>query len=246
MTNEVTTRADAPVDVGGKVDAARGVAERTAGRAGEVVGEARAQAETVARDVRVQARDLLQRGRHDLDVEATVRSRQAAGSVRMLADRMGALASGDPAGAGPLADLLQEGEQRLQRFAGRLEDGPSAVLEDLRGFARRQPVLFLAAAGGLGFLTGRLVRAGRAASSSRFGGVERAERSARAGRCGAGWWRVDSPVVDRHGAARGHVEPGCGPVSERVFERANHQTRSSAHWCTAEFSKMPHLDRVHQ
>ena len=167
MTNEVTTRTDAPDDGGGgKVDAAKGVAERTAGRAGEVVGEARSQAEAVARDVKVQARDLFERGRHDLDDEAAARSRQAAGSVRMLADRMGALANGDPAGAGPLADLLQEGQQRLQQFAGRLEDGPSAVLDDLRRFARRQPVLFLAVAGGLGFLTGRLVRAGRAASSS--------------------------------------------------------------------------------
>ncbi len=49
------------------------------------------------------------------------------------------------------------------------------------------------------------------------------------------------------GAARSaaeHVERL--PVSERVFERANHQARSSAHWCTIPERNPSHIDRVHQ
>ena len=40
----------------------------------------------------------------------------------------------------------------------------------------------------------------------------------------------------RHGA----------PVSERVFERANHQARSSAHWCAAERSEPSDIANAHQ
>ena len=37
-----------------------------------------------------------------------------------------------------------------------------------------------------------------------------------------------------------------GAVSERVFERANRQARSSAHWCTIPEPDLSHIDRVHQ
>lgn len=150
----------------GKVAAAKDVAGKTASRASEVAGEAQTQAKVVAREAKDHVRDLMERGRSDLGGEATVRSQQAAGTIRTLAERAGALANGDPEGAGPLADLLREGQDRLQTLAGRLDDGPQAVLDDVRNFARRQPVLFLASAGALGFLAGRLVRAGRDAQSS--------------------------------------------------------------------------------
>ena len=44
------------------------------------------------------------------------------------------------------------------------------------------------------------------------------------------------PVARRQGA----------PMSERVFERANHQARSSAHWCTIPERDPSHVDRVHR
>lgn len=163
MSDQITT---GPVAGDGgtedsKVGAAKGVAERTAGRASDVAGEATEQAKVVAREAKDHVRDLVDRGRSDLGDEASARSQQAAGSVRTLADRVGALASGDPDSSGPLADLLREGQDRLQTFAGRLDDGPAAVLDDVRSFARRQPVLFLASAGAIGFLVGRLARATR-------------------------------------------------------------------------------------
>ena len=165
MTDQMTTPASTG-DGAGKAEAAKEVAGRAAERAGDVAGEAQAQAKAVARQATGQVKDLVDRGRRDLGAEAATRSRQAAGSVRTLADQVGALAVGDPQAAGQLGDLLREGQDRLEAFAGRLEDGPDAVLDDVRRFARRQPLLFLAAAGAVGFVAGRLVRAGREAASS--------------------------------------------------------------------------------
>jgi len=115
----------------------------------------------VVRDARQQVRGLVDRTRQNIDQEAGVRSRQAAGSLRTLADQLGALSAGNMSGAGALGDYARQGGDHLSRLAERLEDGPTAVLDDVRRFARRQPVAFLAAAGAAGFLAGRLLRAGR-------------------------------------------------------------------------------------
>ena len=164
MTDQVTTPQQAG-DGSQKVEAAKEVAGRAASRAGDVAGEAQAQVQAVAGQAKDQFKGLMDRSRRDLGHEAANRSRQAAGSLRTLAGQVGALADGDPQAAGPLGDLIREGRDRLQAFAERLDDGPNAVLDDVRRFARRQPALFLATAGALGFLTGRLVRAGREAAN---------------------------------------------------------------------------------
>jgi hypothetical protein len=78
----------------------------------------------------------------------------------MLGDRLGSLADGDTESAGPLLDYVRDGRDRVTSFADRLEQGPDVVLDDIRRFARNRPMVFLACAGGLGFLAGRLVRAG--------------------------------------------------------------------------------------
>jgi len=162
MTDQMGSMDPIGEDSSGKVDQARQVAGDAVGRAQGVAGEAGVQAKAVMRDARSQVRDLVERSRQNVDSEARGRSRQAAGSVRTFADQLGALAAGDPAAAGPLGDYARQGREKLGQFADRLDDGPSAVLDDIRRFARRQPVVFLAAAGAAGFVAGRLVRAGRA------------------------------------------------------------------------------------
>jgi ElaB/YqjD/DUF883 family membrane-anchored ribosome-binding protein len=149
----------------GKAEQAKEVAHHAAERAGDVAGDAKAQAKEVAQDAAQHARQLVGQARGHLDAEAQQRSRQAAGALRQFVGQLGALTAGRPEESGPLAGYASQGQQSLARLADRLDEGPSAVLDDLRRFARRQPVVFLAAAGGIGFVVGRLVRGAREASS---------------------------------------------------------------------------------
>jgi hypothetical protein len=137
---------------------AKDVAKSAVDRAGDVAGEVGTQAKVVVRDAQAQARELVGQGRKHLDTEMRERGRQAAGGLRTLADQLGALSEGDSERAGALGDYARQGRAQLVRLADRLDQGPSAVLDDVRGFARRQPALFLAAAGALGFVAGRLMR----------------------------------------------------------------------------------------
>jgi hypothetical protein len=160
MTDQFTTN-QAGGTSPGKADQAKEVAGQAVERAQEVAGHATDQAKAVVRDARQQVRGLVDRTRQNIDQEAGVRSRQAAGSLRSFADQLGALADGSVSGAGELGDYARQAGERISRLAERLEDGPNAVLDDVRRFARRQPGLFLAAAGAAGFVAGRLLRAGR-------------------------------------------------------------------------------------
>jgi hypothetical protein len=147
-----------------KTEQAKEVAKQTTERAADVAGEVTQQAKVVARDAKDHARQLFDQGRQHLDEEARTRSHQAAGGLRTLADQLGALSSGHTEQAGALGDYAQQGRAQLSRLADRLEQGPTAVLGDVRRFARRQPVVFLAAAGALGFVAGRLARSTRDAT----------------------------------------------------------------------------------
>ena len=147
-----------------KADQAKHVANRTADRASDVAGEVGTQAKAVARDAKEHARQLVDQSRQHLDEEARARSHQAAGGLRTIADQLGALSDGADERAGALGDYARQGRERLSRLADRLDDGPTAVLDDVRRFARRQPVVFLAAAGALGFAVGRLARGARDAA----------------------------------------------------------------------------------
>ena len=149
---------------GTKADQAKQVATRTADRASDVAGEVGTQAKAVARDAKEHARQLVDQSRQHLDDEARARSHQAAGGLRTIADQLGALSDGADERAGALGDYARQGREQLSRLADRLDDGPAAVLDDVRRFARRQPVVFLAAAGALGFAVGRLARGVRDAS----------------------------------------------------------------------------------
>jgi hypothetical protein len=165
MTDQRTTTEPPGTTAGSattsKTDEAKDVAKGAVDRVSDVAGEAGEQAKVVLRDARQQTREVIDRGRQHLDEEARNRSRQAAGGLRTFADRLGGLADGDQERAGALGDYARQGRDRLEQLADRLDDGPTAVLDDVRRFARRQPVVFLAAAGALGFVVGRLVRGAR-------------------------------------------------------------------------------------
>jgi ElaB/YqjD/DUF883 family membrane-anchored ribosome-binding protein len=147
-----------------RAEQAKQVVSQTADRVGDVAGDVGAHAKVVVRDAKDHARQLVDQGRQHLDDEAQARSQQAAGGLRALADQLGALSDGADERAGALGDYARQGREQLTRLADRLDEGPAAVLDDVRSFARRQPVIFLAAAGAVGFVAGRLIRSARDAA----------------------------------------------------------------------------------
>ena len=151
---------------GGKTAEVKEKAGEVAAKAGDVGAEAGAQVKAVAREATDHVRGLLDRARSDVQEQARSKSGQAAGGLRTLSSQLSALASGNPDSAGPLVDYLYDADNRISRLAGRLDQGPDAIMSDVRSFARRRPMVFLGAAGVLGFAVGRLLRSGAQASSS--------------------------------------------------------------------------------
>ena len=129
----------------------------------DVAGEAATQAKVVEGEAKRQVGNVVDQTRHELTQQADQRTRQAAGGLRTLSDQVAALADGRPGDAGPLAGYLDDARARVSTIADRLDEGgPQGLLDDVTDFARRRPVVFLAAAGVAGFVVGRLARAGRA------------------------------------------------------------------------------------
>lgn len=143
--------------------AASDVASTAATGAKDAASEVATQAKVVAGEAKRQIGTVVDQTRRELSQQADERTRQAAGGLRTLADQASALADGRPDDAGPLAGYLGEAQTRVSNFAERLETGgPQGLLDDVSDFARRRPIVFLAVAGGAGFMVGRLARAGRA------------------------------------------------------------------------------------
>lgn len=144
--------------------AASDVASTAAAGAKDAASEAATQAKVVAGEAKRQVGAVVDKTRQELSVQAEDRTRQAAGGLRTLADQVSALADGRPYEAGPLSGYLGDAQSKVTALADRLETGgPQGLIDDVTGFARRRPVVFLAAAIGAGFMAGRLAKAGRAA-----------------------------------------------------------------------------------
>jgi hypothetical protein len=142
---------------------ATAVASTAAGGAREVAEEAGAQAKAVAGEAKQQLDRLIGQSRDEVRREAETRTTQVAGQLRTLSEQVGALLDGRPQAAGPLVGYAGDLQGQLRRFAARMEQGGAqGVVDDVTRFARRRPGVFLAGAAGMGFVVGRLVRAGAA------------------------------------------------------------------------------------
>jgi BMFP domain-containing protein YqiC len=142
---------------------ASNVASTAAGGAREVADEAGAQAKAVASEAKQQLDRLVSQSREEFRQQAEQRSSQAAGQLRTLSEQFSALVAGRPEAAGPLVGYVSDLQGQLKRLASRMEQGgPQGVVDDVTRLARRRPGAFLAGAAGIGFVVGRLVRAGAA------------------------------------------------------------------------------------
>jgi hypothetical protein len=127
----------------------------------DVASEIKTEARAVASEASDQARRLYATTKDELVGQAEAKTDQAAQGLRRLSDQVGALAEGRIEDAGPLQGYARDAQDRLMRFAGRLESGgPQGVLDDVTRFARRRPLVFIGACAGAGFLLTRVLRAG--------------------------------------------------------------------------------------
>jgi len=138
----------------------------TAAQSGEhvmhAVGE---QTKRVAEETTRQARNLLHEGRQQLTEQARDGQQKTARSLHALADQLDDMyTKSDGSGMGPEAVHQAAGHART--VASWLEDRePGDLLNEVRGFARRKPGVFLAGAAVAGMLVGRLTRGVVAAQS---------------------------------------------------------------------------------
>jgi len=139
-------------------DQAKGLATDVKQSGAQVASTAKEETLQVASEAKQQAQDLFHQVRGEMSGQASAQQRRAAGGLRSLADELGGMADGsEQSGVG--SDLARQASQRVRTVADWVEARePADLLTELKGFARRKPGAFLAAAAALGLLGGRLTR----------------------------------------------------------------------------------------
>jgi hypothetical protein len=156
---------------------AREEAANLASEAGDsgrrVAGVAKEETKAVGSEARRQARRLADQVGSEVRQQAATQQSRAAGGLRNIGDEFSNMADGSGSGSGFAADVAREAGQRVGAVAQWLDQrDPKDLLEEVKGFARRRPGVFLAIAVGAGVVVGRLTRAlmtpsdDRAAASS--------------------------------------------------------------------------------
>ncbi len=119
-----------------------------------------------------------QRVRNFLLEQLTKHAAKPAGDLSKLG--MALRLTGEQCEWGPTADFAEKAAEQLQRVAGLVTNADAeSLLRRLRGFAARQPGLFMGSAVLLGLGGGRFLRS--SAPSDAPGAIGRAQRKQRAG-----------------------------------------------------------------
>jgi len=127
--------------------------------AGHVADTAKGEAKAVAQEVKYQAKDLYAQTQRELKDQAQVQQHRAAVGLRSVSDELRSMTA-NAENPGLAADLLNQVSTRLSGAASWLGDrDPSAVLSEVKSFARRKPGTFIIGAAILGIVAGRLTRA---------------------------------------------------------------------------------------
>lgn len=139
-------------------DRAQTVGHDTKQAAQNVASTAGDEAKKTTREATEQARQLWGQTRSDLTDQAATQQSRAATGLRELSDQLKSMADGADDG-GMARGLVDDVARRAGDAAGWLDQrDPGSLLEEARGFARRRPMAFLAAAAGIGVVAGRLSR----------------------------------------------------------------------------------------
>lgn len=149
-------------DGGGTTDVAKEQAGRVGQKAteagGQVAQTTKEQAQHVVGEAKQQARDLVGEARTQVRSQAGSQRDRAVQGLRGISDELDQMA--EQGGQSGLAtEVARQLSSRTRDLAGHLErNEPSDLLEQVRAYARRRPVVFLAGAALAGVVAGRLTK----------------------------------------------------------------------------------------
>ena len=152
---------------GGSDSGAKERARQVAGTAAEetrrVSGVAQQEASRVASEASSQVQGLLGEVTVQVEEQSRVQLDRLAERLRSVGEDLERMAT---QGEGPASGLAQEAGERVRSWAAHLRGRePRDLLDEVRGFARRRPGVFLGGALVAGVVAGRLTRGAKAARS---------------------------------------------------------------------------------
>ena len=132
----------------------------------DVAATAKDEAANVAAEAEYQAKNLLSTATSEVQNQASTQQGRLASTVRGYAEELQGISQGS-APSGVMGDLVQQAASKGSQIAQWLEDRePADVLDELRRYARRRPVMFLALCGLAGVVAGGITRGAVAANTS--------------------------------------------------------------------------------
>jgi hypothetical protein len=138
------------------------------GSGGQVTEQAKQQGQQLAQQARQQASELATRGGEQVKSQLATQKHQAA--QRMTPVQMALRETAQQLrkqGQGPIARYADQASDQLERFSGYLrETSVEEITDEVRGFARRRPGLFLGSAALLGFLGTRFLKSSSQGAST--------------------------------------------------------------------------------
>lgn len=167
-------RYDQPVSSGSgggsTVETAKGeaanVKDTAAGAASGVADTAKSEVSNVVGEAKYQVRNFVDQTWSQLRGQVTNQQSQLASTLNGWASELGSMASKSD-DSGPMTDLAQEASRRVGEISHWLDTHePSDLLDEVKRFARRRPVAFLALAAAAGVVAGRVTRGAVAANTS--------------------------------------------------------------------------------
>lgn len=129
-----------------------------------VAGVAKDEAQRVTDEARNQVRGLLDDATSQVDEQSKAQKARLAKTVRTFGDDLGSMTKDSDSQSGLAGELVQQVADQARSLAGHLDDRePRELLDDVRGYARRNPGTFLLGALAAGVVVGRLTRGAKAA-----------------------------------------------------------------------------------
>lgn len=139
-------------------DQAGQVGRTAADAGGQVAQTTKEQAQNVVGEAKQQARDLVGEARTQVQQQAGTQKGRAVGQLRSLGDELHQMTE-QGGQSGLASEVARQVAERSHGLADYLDQHePADILDGLRQYARRRPVVFLAGAAVAGVLAGRLTR----------------------------------------------------------------------------------------